>query len=117
MAQNQEHESHVGLIWKVFGFLSLVTIVEVVLGIIKPVSLHLNIFLGTSLLNWIFLILTLVKAYGIAWYFMHLKQEKASLRRAVVWTGVFLICYLAALLLIEGGYIGDVMRDYTRWSY
>ncbi|MDY7396232.1 cytochrome C oxidase subunit IV family protein [Aureibaculum sp. 2210JD6-5] len=119
MAQDQEHEheSHVGLIWKVFGFLSLVTIVEVALGIIKPKSLHLGIFLGTSWLNWIFLILTLVKAYGIAWYFMHLKYEKTGLRRAIVWTTVFLICYLAALILIEGDYIADIMSDYTRWSY
>lgn len=110
-------ESHTGLIWKVFGFLSLVTVVEVILGISKPESIHLTNFLGTSLLNWIFLILTLVKAYGIAWYFMHLKQEKASLRRAIVWTAVFLICYLAALLLIEGNYMGDVLRGYTQWNY
>ncbi len=110
-------ESHTGLIWKVFGFLSLVTIVEVILGINKPDSIHLNNFLGTSLLNWIFLILTLVKAYGIAWYFMHLKQEKASLRRAIVWTAVFLICYLAALLLIEGNYMGGVLRSFTKWNY
>ncbi len=110
-------ESHTGLIWKVFGFLSLITIVEVILGINKPDSLHLTKFLGTSILNWIFLILTLVKAYGIAWYFMHLKQEKAGLRRAIVWTSVFLICYLAALILIEGDYMGDVLSDYTKWSY
>lgn len=110
-------ESHSGLIWKVFGFLSLVTIVEVILGISKPESIHLTHFLGTSLLNWIFLFLTLVKAYGIAWYFMHLKQEKASLRRAIVWTAVFLICYLATLILIEGNHLGDVLRSYTNWNY
>ncbi|RPD95994.1 cytochrome C oxidase subunit IV [Aureibaculum marinum] len=115
--QEHEHESHVGLIWKVFGFLSLITIIEVVLGIIKPDSLHLGKFLGTSYLNLIFIILTLVKAYGIAWYFMHLKDEKTSFRRAIVWTGVFLICYLSTLVLIEGNYIGDVMREFTRWSY
>ena len=115
--QEHEHESHVGLIWKVFGILSLITIAEVIFGITKPKGLHLTIFLGTSLLNWIFLILTLVKAYGIAWYFMHLKQEKTSLRRAVVWTTVFLICYLATLILIEGDYIGNVMSNYTKWSY
>ena len=116
MAHEHEHESHVGLIWKVFGFLSIITVVEVILGIIKPKGLHLSGFLGTSFLNWIFLILTLVKAYGIAWYFMHLKQEKSSLRRAIVWTTVFLICYLATLLLIEGGYLGEIFDEYTRWS-
>lgn len=117
MAHAEAHESHTGLIWKVFGFLSIITIVEVILGIVKPAALHLSNFLGTSLLNWIFLILTLVKAYGIAWYFMHLKQEKASLRRAIVWTCVFLICYLTALLLIEGGYMQDMLSPYISWTY
>ena len=110
-------ESHTGLIWKVFGFLSLITIVEVILGINKPDWLYLTKFLGTSVLNWIFLILTLVKAYGIAWYFMHLKQEKAGLRRAIVWTAVFLICYLTTLVLIEGEYLGSILSSYTRWTY
>ena len=98
---HEAHESHTGLIWKVFGFLSLITIVEVILGIIKPDALHLSNILGTSLLNWIFLILTLVKAYGIAWYFMHLKQEKASFRRAIVCTCLFLIFYIMAKVRIN----------------
>ena len=67
------HESNTKRIWIVFGFLSLVTIVEVGLGIIKPDSLHLTSFLGTSPLNWIFIILTLVKAYYITWAFMHME--------------------------------------------
>jgi cytochrome c oxidase subunit IV len=116
MAHAEAHESHTGLIWKVFGFLSIITIVEVILGIMKPESLHLTPFLGTSLLNWIFLILTLVKAYGIAWYFMHLREEKASLRRAIVWTVVFLICYLTALILIEGDYIHNQLAPYLSWG-
>ena len=109
-------ESHTALIWKVFGFLSIVTIVEVALGIYKPDILHLQQFLGTSWLNWIFIILTLIKAYGIAWYFMHLKHERTWFRRAIVWTVVFLIVYLTALILIEGDYIFDEMAPYIRWN-
>ncbi len=109
-------ESHTALIWKVFGFLSLVTIVEVVLGIYKPPSLHLGIFLGTSWLNWIFIILTLIKAYGIAWYFMHLRDELTWFRRAIVWTVVFLIVYLTTLVLIEGDYKYDMLAPYLRWN-
>ncbi|MCK0129949.1 cytochrome C oxidase subunit IV family protein [Flavobacteriaceae bacterium F08102] len=117
MAQTHgSHESNVGLIWKVFGLLSIVTIIEVAFGIVKPAYMHFTNFLGTSLLNWLFLILTLVKAYGIAWYFMHLKHEKAALRRAIVWTAVFLIAYLATLLLIEGGHLGEIFERYTSWS-
>ena len=38
-------------------------------------------FLGMKILNWIFIILTIVKAYYITWDFMHMRDEKASLRR------------------------------------
>ena len=86
-----------------------------VLGILKPDSLHLTSFLGTSPLNWIFIILTLVKAYYIAWAFMHLEGEKKWLRRSVVWTAVFLICYLLTLLLIEGGYLHSTLAPLVKW--
>ncbi len=100
-------ESHVGLIWKVFALLSVITIVEVLFGIYKPASLNLNTILGTSYLNWIFLILTIIKAYYIAWYFMHLKEEKKWFRRSIVWTAIFLIAYLAFYLLYEGSALHD----------
>jgi CDP-diglyceride synthetase len=109
------HESNVKRIWIVFGLLSIVTIVEVALGIIKPDSLHLSIFLGTSWLNWIFIILTLVKAYYITWTFMHMEGEKKWFRRSVVWTAVFLIIYLVTLLLIEGDYLYETLAPLVRW--
>ena len=93
------HESNVKRIWMVFGLLSVVTIIEVALGIVKPAALHLTSFLGTSPLNWIFILLTLYKAYYITWAFMHMEGEKKWFRRSVVWTAVFLICYLVTLLL------------------
>jgi len=117
MTHEQEHISHTKLIWKVFAILSVITIAEVYLGITKPAALYLTKFLGTSPLNIIFLILTLVKAYYITWFFMHMADEKKGLRRAVVWTAVFLIIYLATLLLIEGNYINDVLGPLTKWNY
>ncbi len=111
-------KNNVQKIWGVLVFLALVTAVEVALGIIKPASLTGTYVLGMKLLNWIFIILTLVKAYYIAWDFMHLRDEKPSLRRAVVWTGVFLILYLAFILLVEGNYIYDVMHNtFITWNF
>lgn len=109
------HESNVKRIWVVFGLLSIVTIVEVGLGIVKPAILHTTNFLGTSPLNWIFIILTLVKAYYITWAFMHMEGEKKWFRRAVVWTAIFLICYLVTLLLLEGGYLYDTLAPLVQW--
>ncbi|RXJ52800.1 cytochrome C oxidase subunit IV family protein [Gelidibacter gilvus] len=91
-------------IWGVLIFLALVTAVEVLLGIYKP-EMFMGQVLGMKALNWIFIILTIVKAYYITWDFMHMRDETASLRRMVVWTAVFLISYLIFILLQEGDYI------------
>src|SRR6218665_1798068 len=112
------HESNTGRIWKVFGILSLITIVEVGFGIVKPEFLFTNDLFRLSLLNWLFIILTIVKAYYIMWAFMHLEGEKASLRWSIVAPMVFLIAYLVCLLLIEGEYIHDVFKTSSmRWIF
>uniref|UniRef100_UPI00404AADB9 cytochrome C oxidase subunit IV family protein n=1 Tax=Gelidibacter sp. TaxID=2018083 RepID=UPI00404AADB9 len=102
-------KSNTQKIWGVLILLSIITAVEVVLGIYKPESLMAKV-LGMKLLNWIFIILTIVKAYYITWDFMHMRDETAAMRRMVVWTAVFLICYLVFILLQEGGYIESVYK-------
>lgn len=112
------HESNTGRIWKVFILLSVVTIVEVILGIIKPAFLIETTLVSMKLLNWIFIILTIYKAYYITWSFMHMEGETKGLRRAVVWTGIFLVSYLIFILLTEGDYIHDVFQDgYKAWDF
>jgi hypothetical protein len=120
-------KSNISKIWGVLVFLTIVTLVEVVLGIYKPDALMTPLIspfeggfiatLGNVLfspiiymksLNLIFIVLTLVKAYYITWDFMHMRDETGSMRKMVVWTGVFLVCYLMFILLQEGGYVFDV---------
>jgi cytochrome c oxidase subunit 4 len=111
-------KSNITKIWGVFVFLSVITIVEVYLGITKPEFLTEGRFLAMKLLNWVFIILTLVKAYYITWDFMHQRDETKGLRRSVVWTAVFLICYLILILLIEGDYIFDVYKEnYIKFNF
>ena len=124
-------------IWGVLIFLSIVTAIEVVLGIYKPSLLMTpfmtpfegglgatlaNIFLSPFIflipLNLIFLLLTIVKAYYITWDFMHMRDERTSLKRAVVWTFVFLALYIAVLFLTEADYIYEVYRTSTiKWNF
>ncbi len=111
-------KSNTQKIWGVLIFLTIVTAVEVALGITKPEILTQNYFIGMKLLNWIFIILTLVKAYYIAWDFMHLRDERSSLRRAVVWTPIFLVAYLVFILLFEADYIYNVFKDgFVKWNF
>ncbi|WP_179353097.1 cytochrome C oxidase subunit IV family protein [Winogradskyella vidalii] len=112
-------------IWGVLIFLSIVTAIEVVLGIYKPdilMEIWMDPFEGGGFfatvgniilspivymkpLNFIFIVLTIVKAYYITWDFMHVRDETGSLRKMIVWTAVFLISYLVFILLQEGGYV------------
>lgn len=115
---SHEHVSNTKRIWFVFGLLSVVTTVEVFLGISKPAALHDNLLLGMNLLNWVFYILTIFKAYYIVWAFMHMEGEKASLRWSVVAPVIFLVVYLLFILLIEADYIFEVFRDSTiKWNF
>ena len=111
-------KSNTSKIWGVLIFLTIITIIEVALGITKPAALNESTFLGMKILNWIFIILTLVKAYYIAWDFMHLRDEKSALRRAIVWTPVFLVIYLVFLMLLEADYIYNVYKDgFVTWNF
>ena len=110
-------KSNVQKIWGVLIFLSIVTAIEVVLGIVKP-EILMNSFLNLKLINWIFLILTIAKAYYITWDFMHMRDESFALQASVVITLIFLIAYLAFILLVEGNYIYDVMYEgFVSWDF
>ena len=91
-------------IWKVFWILLVVTSVEVLLGITQPEILVENRFLGTSLLNHIFIVLTLVKAGYIVLVFMHLGFERTTFKWTILIPAFILIPYLLFILLSEGGY-------------
>ena len=110
-------KSNTQKIWGVLIFLSIITAVEVILGIYRPAILLDHELVDMKLLNWIFIILTLVKAYYIAWDFMHLRDEKSSLRRAIVWTPIFLVIYLITILLFEATYIHDVFKNSFLWDF
>lgn len=115
---SHEHVSNTKRIWVVFGILSVITTVEVALGIIKPDALHMTNLLSMNLLNWIFIILTLVKAYYIVWAFMHMEGEKAGLRWAVVAPVIFLVLYLLFILLVEGDYVFEVFKSsIIKWNF
>lgn len=115
---SHEHTSNTKRIWTVFIMLSVITAVEVILGIIKPDSLFHPHVLSLSILNWIFIILTVVKAYYIMWAFMHLEGEKKAFTWSVAGTMVFLMLYFTTLVLIEGDYVYEVFQHSSyRWIF
>ena len=101
---HEGHEEHAGLdkkkIWKVFGILLVITVIEFIIALaILPGNPNLH-HAG----NFVYIALTLLKAYYIVAYFMHLKYEKLGLQLCLTVCFVF-IFYFITLMLIEGGYL------------
>ena len=91
-------------IWRVFWILLFITAFEVALGMIKPSFLVDTIFLGTKLLNHVFIILTVIKAAYIILQFMHLGHEEVSLKWTILLPAIILVPYLLFIILSEGAY-------------
>ncbi|MAP02156.1 MAG: cytochrome C oxidase subunit IV [Flavobacteriales bacterium] len=95
-------------IWIVFWILFVLTTIEVILGIFKPEFLTNNSIIGVSLLNHTFIFLTLLKAYYIVMTFMHLGDEKKSLKLSIITPMFVLIPYLLFILLVEASFHGAI---------
>jgi cytochrome c oxidase subunit 4 len=70
----------------------------------KPAFLVDTIFLGTKLLNHVFIILTLIKAGYIVLVFMHLGFEKSILKWTILIPAFVLVPYLLFIILSEGAH-------------
>lgn len=99
-AQGNHGGMSVRKIWKVFGILLLITIIEFIIALWAIPGKHLSQEIG----NYIYIVLTLLKAFYIVAYFMHLKFEKLGLQLCLSVSFIFII-YLIVLMLIEGGYL------------
>src|SRR5580658_9395930 len=97
---DSEEKAHSGLntkvIWRVFWILLGVTIVEVGISFSS---------VPKSVLLYIFVALTIFKAYFIVGYFMHLKFEKVPMQYSLL-LPFLLIIYLIFIALYEGVALG-----------
>ena len=116
--KNEKRKRAVKRIWFVFWIMAIVTAIEVLLGIYRPESLTLHKLWNMSLLNWIFVGLTVVKAYYITWAFMHMEGEHTGFRRTITWSIAFYVCYIMFVFLVEGDYLYEVMHnDIMIWDF
>jgi cytochrome c oxidase subunit IV len=91
------------LIWKVFFLLLIVTVIEVAFAELN----YLYHWFSKAAQNYILIGMTILKAYYIVAYFMHLKHETLSLRYIILLPFI-LIMYLIIIALVEGSYIFSV---------
>jgi cytochrome c oxidase subunit IV len=72
---------------------------------------HWQILAKGALVNTIYIVLTLVKAYYIVAFFMHLKFEKSSFIVTVAIVFIFII-YFIVLMLVEGGHLASAFQEH-----
>lgn len=110
--EEHAHDEHVGLskskIWQVFFILLGITVVEFIIAlVIIPKGM-----MSQSVGNFLYIALTVLKAYYIVAYFMHLKFEKTGLQLSMGLAFIFII-YFIVLMLIEGDYLHTHMTIHS----
>jgi len=111
VAAHHEPDMTKGKIWKVFFYLLALTALEFFIAL---ALVHPGVIEKTLTVNIVYIVLTLMKAYYIVAYFMHLKFETFGFIMSV--SIVFLlIIYLIVLMLIEGNFLLDNYNIYPWW--
>ena len=87
-------------IWQVFFYLLGITALEFFIALV----LIPKGYMGQGVGNFSYIILTLVKAFYIVAYFMHLKFEKFAFKTSIIVSLLFIV-YFIVLLLTEGAYL------------
>jgi len=95
-AEGAEHGEHEGMtkkrILKIFYILTAITCVEFFIALV--IAPH---YRTSLLINPIYIVLTLLKAYFIVAFFMHLKFEKVGLALAIIVPILFIIGLILVL--------------------
>jgi len=84
-------------IWRVFFILLAITVLEFLIALVPTFRQHIS----REIIIGIFFFLTVLKAFYIVGYFMHLKHEKLNMAYTILIPLMFIV-YLIALLLFEG---------------
>lgn len=109
MAHHSEEEGKVKRkkLWTVFWIMLGVTILELIIGsYAKEMSLLNPDRTSTGILKFIFIGLTIGKAYFIVFSFMHLGDEKKAFKYSVLAPYIMFILYLIYIIIAEAIYCG-----------
>jgi len=90
-------------LWKVFWYMLVITIFELVVGSMAPEKG----WSGTLGLKFLFIGLTIIKAGFIVMAFMHLGHEVTFMKYTILAPYILFISYTIFIILDEGIYSGD----------
>ena len=86
---------------KVTVLLTLITAVEIVMGVVWGKSLAQTAPAKWEVIKWIYIVLTIIKAGYIVMVFMHLGEERKNMKQMILVPYVAFMIYLIWILLTE----------------
>lgn len=95
-------------IWVVTGWLSLITTIEVVVGILFSKSNPDVSATAWELIKYGYIILTVIKARMIVLEFMHLGHERKSVRSTILYPYLFFILYIIFIVINEALSVSEI---------
>jgi cytochrome c oxidase subunit IV len=107
-----KHSFDTRLIWRTFWILSAITIFELVIAIIY----YETSFLPKHILNGVFVIMTLAKAFFIVAEFMHLGHEIKNLVMTVAVPCLLFIWFIIAFMADGSSYL-HLRNKFDRYQY
>jgi len=96
-------------IWKVTAILSIITAIEVIVGVIWPKDAA---GAAWEFIKWGYIILTIIKAGYIVMIFMHLGEERKTFKMMVLVPYLIFILYLIFHLLNEAAATGATWNEF-----
>lgn len=95
-------------IWKVTALLTIITVVEVLLGAYIKQSSSAWIYV-----KWSFIAMTLLKAGYIVLVFMHLGDERKALKYVILIPYIMFMIYLIFIAVTEALAVGNAWETYS----
>jgi cytochrome c oxidase subunit IV len=109
----EEHSFDTKLIWKTFRILLYITVFELILAISYYEITFSNPHLVKHILNGVFIILTLAKAFFIVAEFMHLRHEIRNLIMTIAVPAMLFLWFIGAFLW-DGNSYKNLRNNYDR---
>lgn len=97
-------------IYNVTILLTVITIIEVLVG--AKFGRATTTGMAWQMIKWGYIVLTLIKAAYIVLVFMHLGDEKKSLKAVILVPYFLFMIYLIFILLMEGLAVNDTWATY-----
>jgi cytochrome c oxidase subunit 4 len=86
---------------KVTVLLTLITAVEIVMGVVWGKSLAQTAPAKWEVIKWIYIVLTIIKAGYIVMVFMHLGEERKNMKQMILVPYIAFMIYLIWIVLTE----------------